>query len=879
MNETEQIIIQLAETYGRNPDEFINIIENLYRTVPSNEKGVLFLGIGIKLFNFSYFQLALISWENAINYFIQNKDRVGESRSYTNLGSVYFSLGDFRKAIEFYEKSLEIAKGIGDRAGESACYTNLGIVYRGLGDFRKAIEYNEKSLKIDKDIGDRAGESKCYTNLANAYCSLGDFKKAIEFHEKSLEIAKGIGDRAWESACYTNLGVAYYSLGDFKKTIKFHEKSLEIAKGIGNRAWESKGYTNLGVAYDNLGDFNKAIEFYEKSLEIAKGIGDRVEESKCYTNLGIVYRGLGDFNKAIEFHEKSLEIAKGIGDRAEESKCYNNLGVAYFHEKSLEIAKGIGDRAVESKCYGSLGFAYEELNDLEKALGFLNKSAEIRERIKQDISLEELRMLFHAQTVPAYDALSFVYMKKNDIERSINTLDYSKNRELTDMLFCAEALRVNPEYGPKFNELIQQKSELKNQIDIYESWKNEITRAKAIFKENEIVEKIKILENKIDVVMRRYNEVSNKIQKFYDKVSGLKPKDYNILSNALNVLEKENNWLVMEYLIMPYKSEIVVFFIDKNGPLPVSEKYDRRELNSLINKYVKAIFASKENFKESGKKMKEISSEFYNVLFPGKIDEHFKKITSKVEDLMIIPHKYQLHMVPWEILFDGEDYFGVKYSISKNFSLDLGISAINKEGSSGESALLVKNPKMDLDWADKEVDEIKEMLKGYCKPIMIEHKNATTKNFRDKIENHLNVLHFSGHGYFAANPGLSGLIFNDNSLTANTLSGLKFKGSPIVSLSACETGITPPVGGDELMGLIRGFITAGSPSIVSTNWRVYDKSACDLMVEFYKNVLDKKPIGMALRDARKCVYDRYNGEILHWGAYTLYGDQFRTINI
>ena len=47
----------------------------------------------------------------------------------------------------------------------------------------------------------------------------------------------------------------------------------------------------------------------------------------------------------------------------------------------------------------------------------------------------------------------------------------------------------------------------------------------------------------------------------------------------------------------------------------------------------------------------------------------------------------------------------------------------------------------------------------------------------------------------------------------------------------------------------------------------------------YKNVFDKKSVGMALRDARKYVYDKYNGEILHWGAYTLYGDQFRTISI
>jgi CHAT domain-containing protein len=238
-------------------------------------------------------------------------------------------------------------------------------------------------------------------------------------------------------------------------------------------------------------------------------------------------------------------------------------------------------------------------------------------------------------------------------------------------------------------------------------------------------------------------------------------------------------------------------------------------------------------------------------------------------------------MVPWECLFDGENFLGLKYSISKNFSLDIAISAIKKRriNENNFSALLVGNPTLDLEDAKIEVDEIRKILNKICKPEVLEEYNATLDNFMSKTKDHLDILHFSGHGYFAANPALSGLVFNNkDTLTVNELSSLKFKGSPIVSLSACETGITLPVGGDELMGLIRGFIIAGSPSIVSTNWRVYANSARELMVEFYKGVLEKKTIGIALREARRCVYDRYNREILHWGAYTLYGDPFRTIS-
>jgi len=170
MNEFEQKIIQLAETYSKQPEKFISALENSFN-IPSNMKGKFFLEVGNILYKFSYFVLSRNSWNYALKYFIKIRDITGESNCYGNLGLAYWSLGDFRKAIEYYERSLKIAKEIGNRAGESNCYGNLGNAYWSLGDFRKAIEYLEKFLDIAKEIGNRAGESKCYMNLGHAYWS------------------------------------------------------------------------------------------------------------------------------------------------------------------------------------------------------------------------------------------------------------------------------------------------------------------------------------------------------------------------------------------------------------------------------------------------------------------------------------------------------------------------------------------------------------------------------------------------------------------------------------------------------------------------------------------------------------------------------------
>jgi CHAT domain-containing protein len=52
----------------------------------------------------------------------------------------------------------------------------------------------------------------------------------------------------------------------------------------------------------------------------------------------------------------------------------------------------------------------------------------------------------------------------------------------------------------------------------------------------------------------------------------------------------------------------------------------------------------------------------------------------------------------------------------------------------------------------------------------------------------------------------------------------------MVSLSACETGISMVVPGDELIGLARGFFAAGAPSLLVSLWSADDAATARLMV-------------------------------------------------
>lgn len=56
----------------------------------------------------------------------------------------------------------------------------------------------------------------------------------------------------------------------------------------------------------------------------------------------------------------------------------------------------------------------------------------------------------------------------------------------------------------------------------------------------------------------------------------------------------------------------------------------------------------------------------------------------------------------------------------------------------------------------------------------------------------------------------------------------------IVTLSACETGQSENKPGDELIGLSRALLYAGTPSLLLTLWPVHVESKLAFMTSFYE---------------------------------------------
>lgn len=106
----------------------------------------------------------------------------------------------------------------------------------------------------------------------------------------------------------------------------------------------------------------------------------------------------------------------------------------------------------------------------------------------------------------------------------------------------------------------------------------------------------------------------------------------------------------------------------------------------------------------------------------------------------------------------------------------------------------------------------------------------------------IGILHLACHGNFNVEQGLKAGIelapaedLTAKDLTTEDIFGLEMN-ADLVTLSACGSGVNENRPGDELIGLTRALIYAGTPSVVVSLWSVEEVSTSILMQTFYEHL-------------------------------------------
>ena len=225
----------------------------------------------------------------------------------------------------------------------------------------------------------------------------------------------------------------------------------------------------------------------------------------------------------------------------------------------------------------------------------------------------------------------------------------------------------------------------------------------------------------------------------------------------------------------------------------------------------------------------------------------FEPLTEQIaayERLIIVPHG-SLHYLPFHALHDGQAYLLQKYE----FSYLPGSSMLRycREAQVAAGGLLAMGHSYNgrLPYAVQEAQAVGDLWGGQ---VALE-ETATLHHFRAMAPEQ-RILHLATHGDFRPdNPVFSGLALADGWLTTLDIFNMRLQTS-LVTLSACQTGRSVVAGGDELLGLMRAFLGAGTASLVSTLWAVEDSSTAQLMDHFYRDLANGRTKGQALRDSQ-----------------------------
>lgn len=92
----------------------------------------------------------------------------------------------------------------------------------------------------------------------------------------------------------------------------------------------------------------------------------------------------------------------------------------------------------------------------------------------------------------------------------------------------------------------------------------------------------------------------------------------------------------------------------------------------------------------------------------------------------------------------------------------------------------------------------------------------------------------------------------------------------LVTLSGCGTGLNVIVGGDELLGLVRGLLYAGAHSVLGTLWDVNDETTALFMKTFYERLRLAPDRAEAVRHAMRSLRETHPHPY-HWAPFVLTG--------
>ena len=842
-----------------------------------------------------------------------------------------YKAGDFGKAEKYMLSVLESGTVL-PREYVIAAYNNLGLIKKSLGFYQEALEYyNKAEGLIPEGNENQMNLAFIYNNKSRIYTFMRSYSTAKEYLEKSIRIFNSLSDKEKSvlsslSTAYLNLGIIYYELADYESALKNLEISSRL-KEENDLPETELTYLNLAKTYSRIGDTGKAEKYYNRCLEIMKAkYGEGYYRlSEVYFGYGIFLSETGRTAQALEAHKNALKIClENYGEKHPlVAISYEQLGDYYLgllkypealdnYQKSLiAVCPGYYNDAIFSNpSITSSLYNIRLLDILKKKAGALELYAKASREKSERITLLKASLETNDLAIRLIDVIRSSYTTE---ESRMYLAENEKETYLSGVRTAGAIYRitgdkaiVNKMYGivqkAKASVLTNDMSEreLYRAAGIPDSILQRHTRlsqnisAWSMLIQNEMKEpmpdrmKLQRWKDDLFVMNRGLEKLTAKINSDHPGLTGALLKAQPVtVSNLQRHLRRDET--IIDYLISDRDNrgnrDLYVFIIKK-------KELAFREINLdstfSINTGIAYNGCRDPHYGNFGE-------------FTGALAYLYVWLIQPVEDLfagdklIIIPDE-EIGLVPFDALLTGrpgpekQDYEGLpylvqSYSISYCYSSSL-LTAPGLPSLTGQKVYSfvphyagISNSdsgRVSLMGTGIETNSIYQWFKGG----IYEGSGATETNFRLAMRKPA-IFHFAMHSITdTSDSRYSYLLFEPDSDKAQDgrlyyfeISGSRIK-SPMVVLSACNSGSGNLYHGEGLISLARGFILAGASSVIKTSWEINDEISADIVTRFYRSLSEGESKDRALQGAmRGYLKDSppvYSNPY-YWAAYEVLG--------
>ena len=821
----------------------------------------------------SYSQLGIVEenateYTNALKAFTASQkinEEIGEdlnrAREFRRIGKIYsLRLNRFNEAKEYFTKAYDLFVELEQAELQVELLLDLGLVAEKEGDFERSLNYFLQAQVLAEENNFRPGLSKALLYQANSHWFQGDYQEAFRAQRQSLEIAKSLNDKLRQAFIYNTLGLIHWTLNDSGRALKNLHHSLDLATEMHSPIDIASAHNNIGLVHRKEKRYEKSLESFNEALKRDIKLKSKWGQGYTHRNMGMSLMRMGKLEDAAGHFNQAMNFSGEIGDRTNVVKIMLELGhlalerkqwkeAVPLFEKAYALSSAINVKEVSWRALRGQGFAFIKLKKNDAAVKVYKEAVKIVDAMRAAIKVEEFQNGFLTDKQDVYKELILLLLDMGNVEDSFQYAERAKSRSFIDLLGNQKISLKNDVSQKLYDALTRQKLHIR-----------ETEEAFAAARSSEKEEKVKQLKEELVSARSLYQNMLIDAKEQSPEISNFITVDAITLKELYGLLE--DNVALVEYLVT--KEELIAWVVAEGDIHSVRVPIAEKELNALVADYRERI-QKIAPVEDQAKRLHALLVEPLQVFIEGK------------RMLGIVPHGH-LHYISFSSLKNDESYLFERHPLFYSPSASvMQFTFKNKtERSRDIKVLALGNPDLgdlnyDLPLAEMEANAIKW---DFPKIDVLTRENATESWLKKNIGDY-QIIHVASHGEFdPINPLFSSLKLtrdesDDGNFEVNEVFGLDIK-ADIVTLSACQTGLGDLVGGDELVGLNRAFIYAGTHSILSSLWRVSDISTAVLIKHFYRNY-GKEDKAESLRKAQLLV-KRFYPHPSYWAGFNLTGD-------